>query len=532
MFRKFGRPLFFAMAGCAMIHPARAASPLVACQPETTGGAPVCAVNMASYVRNPATGAAFCTIPATGPIPLCEQNLQAAVNDAQLFFTTKKAGVLINATKTYVINIPAGTYDLTAQTATLPHANGVIDVSGIAPAGTGCLSYTGPITGYITLSGSGCLIITGAGSANTKLITADYLDAVFGRQVSHFMLTGMTLMQPNAGVTQGSFVSNNMTASVKLADGSTLTYALLVLDISPGFPTPAMLYNRAATLGGAPTYLRAYANGTSPTPVLSPSAAKGEVNTQRPYAGLYAQGMQVAMVAPTQVDPAQHPNRWALPMGLAAGGANLPPYYSDTAGVSPTLVCLKLDDLQALYFTDLANGGSDIVLNDITLVNAARSSFLGIRGSLDGRIHGVQIFNSSIARGPAIDGQVPCLSSAGGGFQIGSLVGLPIYGTVIYNLQAKATGDDTVAIFNDIGGASIDGQAYPQSYILASKIGDSFVRNINLYNDQAVTSLPISPVDVDAATQDYIMQNGHCDPFLSLPYYPQMTGCPMAYTHN
>jgi hypothetical protein len=517
-----------------MIHPAHAASPLVACQPETTGGAPVCVVNMASYVKNPATGAAFCTIPATGPIPLCEQNLQAAVKDAQLFFATTKAGVLINATKTYVINIPAGTYDLTAQTATLPNANGVIDVSGIAPAGTGCLSYTGPITGDIALSGSGCLVITGAGSASTKLITADYLAAVFGRQVSHIMLNGMTLTQPNVGVTQGSFVSSNTTVTVTLPTGSTLTYPELILDMSPGFPTPATLYNRAVTFppGGPVPYMRAYANGPVPSPIMSPSSASTELNMQRPWSDVFFQNSLAAKVAPRQVNPAEQPNRWAVPLGWVTGAANIPPYYADTTGQTPALVCLKLDSLQALYFTDLANGGSDIVLNDITLVNAARSSFRGIRGSLDGRIHGVQIFNSSIARGPAINGQVPCLSSAGGGFQIGSLVDLPIYGTVIYNLQAEATGDDTVAIFNDIGGASIDGQAYPQSYILASKIGDSFVRNINLYNDQAVTSLPISPVYVDAATQDYIRQNGHCDPFLSLPYYPQMTGCPMAYTHN
>jgi len=519
-------------AALVMVCGAAQAAPLVACLATTFGGVPACVADMGSYA-NDATGAAFCT-GATAPpghIPLCQANLAAAVADARSYFATSVKGELVNASKTYVIQIPAGVYDLESEKTALSPQGGAIDVSRISPSGTGCLAADGKTTGAISLSGSGCLLLTGAGSGRTTLKTASYLSAVAGLSVSHFMLNGMTLEQPNTTLTQGRVVSSNTIGTATGPNGATLTYTQLVLDISPGFPTPEAMFRRRLVLRDGTLYMRAYANGAAPTPIASTSASPDGLNVQRSWGELYSDFVAVKAVAPTRVDPQNYPARWSLPVQMPIGLAALPAFYVTPPGGPESLVCLKLDTNQALYFVDPAGaGGTDIVISDITFINAARSTFRGISGSLDGTVGGVQIYNSTIARGAAIGGQVPCLSAAGGGMQIGQPKDPPIYGALIYNLAAEATGDDTVAIFNDIGGATIAGQAYPQSRIINASVGNSFVRDFNLFNDQTITSLAISPVLVDAATMAFTNANGNCDPLIIQGDYPGIPGCPVTYT--
>jgi hypothetical protein len=84
------------------------------------------------------------------------------------------------------------------------------------------------------------------------------------------------------------------------------------------------------------------------------------------------------------------------------------------------------------------------------------------------------VSNASILRGPAINGQVPCLSTSEGGPQFGQ-GGDPTYGNTVINFVAQAPGDDAVAFFDDDGATGPTPQP-AQSTIENLNIADSFAR--------------------------------------------------------
>jgi hypothetical protein len=497
---------------------AKTTGPLVQCQPTTFDGAPVCAVDMADYAQVGGTGPVQCPsgVSSTGRALLCQASFAAAVADAAFFFKTQSPPA-----STYLITIPRGSFDLSSETATLTGSHGAIDVTGIAPSGAGCLTGGAAATGVVNLSGNPCLVISGAGTGATTLMTANGNPAIFGKNVSHVMFENMTMMQPNMSATQGTFVAQG------LASFKGVAYPTLTLDIAPGFPTPLALYaincaaNGAAgcskaglrTLAGG-LYVRAFTNEATPQLIMSTSMA--DSNAQVPFGYPGSNGSAYAAVAPSQPDPAAFPNRWTVTMSGPASGRGIPSSYSATTGGKPNLLCMKTDDAQAFWFDDIGSGGSDVIMNNMEWSGAARGSFRGINGQMSGGGLGAQVYNSAIDRGPPTLGQVPCLSTQSGGLQFGQPTDPPVYGNLVYGLRSQGTGDDSVAMFNDIGGTPIPtGGYYPQSVIAQSTIGNSFARDILLTNDRHYSGLAgNSPVAVDAFTRGQVSDEGNCDPLV------------------
>ena len=506
---------------------ARQAEPLVPCEQAPFDGISVCAVNMASYVRGAGATVPPCPsgVTSTGSGLLCEQSFAAAIHDAKLFFAQTTP-----PNEPYLIEIGPGTYDFSTQTSAQPSSNGAIDVSGIAPMSVGCLAGSPATDGTVTLSGNPCLIISGAGSDNTTLVTANGLTGISGYRVSHIIIENMTMIQPNRSTTQGVYVSQ-ASRSINGIDYPTLT-----LDIAAGFPTPLMLFrincakngDAGCSRAGLPTvgndiYMRAFTNGAAPQ--LIASTSKADSNAQFPWGFPTAGGKVRAVTRPTQPDPENFPNRWTLTLSSSMSQRSIPSYYSGTTEGVANLICMKVDYTNAFKFDDNTAGGTDIILSNMVWIGSARGSFRGVRGTLDGGL-GAQVYNSSIERGASVGGQVPCLSSQSGGIQIGLPGDPPIYGNAVYGLRATGTGDDSVAVFNDVGGTQTpQGGFYPQTFIRHSVIGNSFARDILLTNAVANSHLAgNSPVIVDPFTQAEINDNGNCDPLVL-----GAENCPVTY---
>jgi hypothetical protein len=256
--------------------------------------------------------------------------------------------------------------------------------------------------------------------------------------------------------------------------------------------------------------MRAYTNEAAPQ--LIPSVSNKDINAQFPFGFPSVGRKRIAVAPPFQPDPTNYPNRWEITVSVPHA---LPSAYSGTTNGVANLVCMKVDHADAFWFGG-AGGGTDIILSGMNWIGASRGEFRRISASAASGTPGAQVYNSSISRAAPINGQVPCLSSQSGGMQFGQPGDPPIYGNIVYGLQAEATGDDTIAMFNDVGGQPDgNGGTYPQTVIRNSALGNSFARDIYLYNDKHFSHFPgNSPVLVDDATQNYINAYGNCDPIV------------------
>jgi hypothetical protein len=325
------------------------------------------------------------------------------------------------------------------------------------------------------------------------------------------MFENMTMLQPNFSTTQGVFVAQG-TQSIK-----GVAYPTLTVDISPGFPTPLALYaincagngalgcSKAGlrTIAGG-LYMRAFTNSAAPQLIMS--TAMPDSNSQVPFGYPGPDGHAQTAVPPTQPERAEFPNRWTITLSNSASGRGVPSYYSATTDGKPNLICMKTDAAQAFWFDDTGSGGSDIIINNMEWIGAARGSFRGVSGGLTGGGLGAQVYNSTIERGPPVQGQAQCLSTQSGGLQFGQPTDPPVYGNLVYGLKSQGTGDDSIAMFNDIGGTRKPGGGYyPQTLILQSAIGNSFARDILLMNSRHYSGIGgNSPVSVDAFTRGQI----------------------------
>jgi len=510
---------------------ASAATPLVQCQQASFEGVPVCAVDMASYASTDGLGAAPCPagVTSSGTALLCEQSFAAAIDDVKLFYSAES-----QPSEPYVIKVGSGSYDLSSQTTILPGLHGVIDVTGIAPASAGCLTETAPLNGNVALSGNPCLVISGAGPGATVITTATGIPAIFGKFVSHIMFENMTMVQPNVSTSEGTYVAQR----TKALHGT--DYPTLTLDVAADFPTPMALYKMNCKVDGREVcsgarlsaierdmYLRAYTNSSDPQLIMSASEEDSNAQDSWGYPG--RKGVAAAAVPPIQPDPVHFPHRWTLTLSQPANERAIPSYYSAAIDGVPNLICMKVDEAQTFWFDDVESGGTDIIMNNIIWSGAGRGSFRGISGELTGGGLGAQVYNASIERGPPVRGQAKCLATESGGLQFGQPGDPPIYGNLIYGLKADGTADDSVAMFNDIGGtANPAGGSYPQTAIVQSTIRNSFAREILLANNHRHSGLTTkSPVVVDAFTRSQIEQNGHCDPLVL-----GADNCPVTYVNN
>jgi hypothetical protein len=205
---------------------------------------------------------------------------------------------------------------------------------------------------------------------------------------------------------------------------------------------------------------------------------------------------------------ATHPNRWTMTFQNTTNVEPFPPYFSSTSNI----ICMHADSQTAFQVKDLAgssNGGSDIIFNDIVWVNVGRGVFQGVTGA--------QILGSSISRDPTTysGGQLPCYSSESGGPQFSQLNDpAPTYGNQIISFSAVATADDSIAMYNDVGGSPNGSSTYPQSNIKTSTITSADGHPIRLSNNSSITML-------NDVTNPHELDAGNC------PYSPTGTGSPV-----
>jgi hypothetical protein len=300
------------------------------------------------------------------------------------------------------------------------------------PAGVFTLTGQGGEAASIDVSGispgpAGRLILRGAGSDRTTLVFDTHHDEIFGRNTSHVSFIGLHFTTGHMSVSQGIV--------------ETMQPGAVVLRIADGFPTPAALFNPASDRG---RYVRRCTQDGG-----APHIDQDPDNVQIPWSQAEAlpQG------------------RWRLAIRPPRGWEGFRP--GDVLAIKS-----KADDGNAYRFL----GGDDVVFDDVIWSRLTRGVFRGVND--------VKILNATILRDPPVDGQVPCLSSAAGGPQIGQPRDPPTTGNIVQNFNSAGTGDDALAFFNASGSVS------------HVTITDSFARGILLYHSPGVA---LSDIHVERA---------------------------------
>jgi hypothetical protein len=236
--------------------------------------------------------------------------------------------------------------------------------------------------------------------------------------------------------------------------------------------------------------------------------------------------------------------------------ATLPGYFSQAGAI----VCMRTDYGSAAAINGSTTGvqSTDITFQSIDWIGEGRSTFQNSNG--------VSILDSAIQRDTTTypGGQLPCYGSGSGGLQInpkqltGNTTAIT-YGNTIQNFSAYGTADDSIAIYNDVGGSSFyTTPPLAQSNINLSTIVSPDGHPIRLANDYTVTKIPDnsidtqldigtcpapegpagatgSPVCVDSSTKDQILSSSaNCD--TDFWDYPVISGgwgmgCPFWYSY-
>jgi hypothetical protein len=300
------------------------------------------------------------------------------------------------------------------------------------PAGVFTLTGQGDDAASIDVSRinpgpAGRLILRGAGRDRTTLVFDTSRDEIFGRNTSHVSFIGL------------HFSIGHMSASQGIVEA--MQRGSVVLRIDDGFPTPAALFNPGSDRG---RYLRRCTHEDGP-PHIDPDPE----NVQIPW--VQAEALP--------------DGRWRLFIRPPRGWDGYRP--GDLLAIKS-----KGDDGNAYRFL----GGDDVVFDDVAWSRLTRGVFRGVND--------VRILNAAILRDPPVDGQVPCLSTAAGGPQIGQPRDPPTTGDIVQNFTSAGTGDDALAFFNASGSVS------------HVTITDSFARGILLYHSPGVA---LSDIHVERA---------------------------------
>jgi len=260
------------------------------------------------------------------------------------------------------------------------------------------------------------LVFRGAGIDKTTLVFDSSAIQIYGRGVYRTSFNGLTMTYDKCRVSQGHVVS--------------VGQGVVVLDIQNGLQTPQDIFDPDSNQG---RYLRRYTDSrTNPQLIL-------ENNDQIPW-------KSAQLISG---------RRWRLNLDRA----NVIPLYKPG-----DLIGIKSKHEAYPYWL---HGGSDFVFENVKWQQESRGVF---RGGFDR----IQIRSCVVDRLPPIDGQTPCLSTPGGGPQIGQPDEPPTADNLVANCRLNGTGDDSIAFFNASG------------TIRNCEITDCFGRGIFLYNSPDV----------------------------------------------
>ncbi len=313
--------------------------------------------------------------------------------------------------------------DAKNQLKATPDINYIVEI----PAGTWNLLDPGDKAtidvSNVVAGSNGRFILRGAGRELTTLVQNDALLGVNGSNFKRVTISDMTMTRPKMKVSQGYVV--------------TVKAGQVVLRIQEGFPTPMELHSGESGKG-AGRYLRKFSNSaTDPQLVVNN-------NNQISWE-------DASLVQGTSRD-------WAM-------------RQNDSGKVAPyrvgELIAIKSKHgADAYKFSD----GDGIFFSNVIWFQESRGAFR--------HVNKVHVGNSKILRAPAINGQVPCLSTPDGGPQVGQPGDGPITGANVEDCYFVGTGDDGIAFFNSTGVAR-------NNYIQ-----DAFARGINLYHTNGLNPTP------------------------------------------
>jgi len=289
----------------------------------------------------------------------------------------------------------------------------------------------------VTPGPGGQLVLRGAGKGQTTLVFTMGHDEIVGHNAHRVSFIGL------------HFTVDHMTASQ--GHVAQVLPDAVVLRLEDGFPTPAEIGDAQAPKGA---WLRRFTDSAT-NPQLEPDDNE-----------------QVHWVRAEPVAP----RVWRF--DLKRGPDSTPLSVGDLVAIKE-----KPAGGGTFRFTE----SSDLTFDDVEWTRATRGVFRS-------GTYNVKILNSSIERGPAVDGNVPALASSGGGPQFGQPRDPPMTGIVVSNFTATGTGDDALAFFNASG--TVD----------RVTIADSFARGIMLFRSDGVV---LTNVNVARAPVLRVNQRAH-----------------------
>ena len=275
---------------------------------------------------------------------------------------------------------------------------------------------------------AGRLVVRGLGMTQTVLVFDTDAPEIVGRDTSHVTFTGLHFTLARMEVSQGHVVA--------------LTPGTIDVRIQDGFPGPGELIAKADKPNGR--YVRRCTDSRADSHIIE-SADNRQI--------FWRDAQQIS------------PGVWRLYLGRQRG--------EELNAGDFIAVKSKNEESNAYRFF----GGTDFTFDHVLWTRATRGVFRG-------GMNNVHILDSMIRRDAPVYGQSPCLSSAGGGPQIGQPRDPPTTGNVVQNFYAEGTGDDSLAFFNASGTVS------------NVTISGSFARGILLFNSPGVA---VSNVHMDAS---------------------------------
>lgn len=254
----------------------------------------------------------------------------------------------------------------------------------------------------------GRLIFQGAGKDSTNLVFNVGINSITVKKTKRIEFKDFHITRNSPTATQGTLVSTGK--------------GYMIVDISPGFPTPLEIYTQT---GGK--YLSRYTNSAT-----NPVRVRDTVTNE--YYPHIAWGRTNVAYVPQLISG----DRWKIFVAQGTVYPDQAPYYFQPGDY---VSVLSKFDGNAFFVT---GGVYDITFENIKLTHSTR---IVTRGSTNK----IKYKGCSILNGDPINGQTPCISASLGGVQVNQYGDPIVDDVVIEDYYAERTGDDPFALYSVTG---------------------------------------------------------------------------------